>query len=149
MSTQQAFLFAHHCVTLTWVFTLHDANSSSVLLAMLFFHTGFKHKTAASTIFAEVIHCIIVMRCSMYSMYACPSYWLTCYDACILLYGNPVNPTISSDRRTPTTPTSVPTPSGNTDPPPLTPSGPRGSSTDHDHTQLEGTYVCTCVIALQ
>ena len=81
--------------------------------------------------------------------YVCPSYWLTCYDACILLYGNPVNPTIASDRRTPTTPTSVPTPSGNTDPPPLTPCGPRGPSTDQNHTQSEGTYVCTYVIALQ
>ena len=50
--------------------TLHDANSSSVLLAMLALHTGFKHETAASTIFAEVIHCIIARRGSVHSMYA-------------------------------------------------------------------------------
>ena len=56
-----------------------------------------------------------------------------------------MNPTIVGDRRTPATPTSVPTPPGNTDQPSLTPSGPRGSGTDHDHTQSEGTYVRTCV----
>ena len=49
--------------------TLHDANSSLVLLAMLFFPTGFKHETVASTIFAEVILCIIARRGSMQSTY--------------------------------------------------------------------------------
>ena len=39
------------------------------------------------------------------------------------------------------TPTTLPTPPGNTDKSPSTPSGPQGSTTDHANKQLDGKYL--------